>query len=73
MSIFEGVRRVNIITHSQAVKVNDTFKTIVEVRTEDISEITPPNSEWAVGSLAWDITTGKIYGLKQTGWVEQDT
>ena len=65
------VRRVNIITSSQAVKVNNTFKTIVEIRTESISEITPPSSEWAIGSLAWDISTGTIYGLKQTGWVAQ--
>lgn len=63
---------MNFITSSSAVRTGSgTFQTIVEIRTESISEVTPADSMWAVGSLAWEVSTGKIYGLTQNGWIEQ--
>ena len=45
----------------------------VEISCDSISEVTPADDSWVVGSIAWDISAKKIYGLKSDGtWVEQD-
>jgi hypothetical protein len=63
---------MRIITKQMAVLVNGEQMNVVEVRADSITDITPPDPSWAVGSLAWDISTGKIYGLTSAGeWVEQ--
>ena len=68
---------MKIITKSSAVKINNAYKTIVEIRADSLSDVTPADEGWAVGSIAWIVKdntteTGKIYGLTSLGeWVEQ--
>lgn len=61
-----------LITKKVPYTVNNAVKYIVEVRCDSIGDVTPPDPSWAVGSLAWEVSTGKIYGLTSAGeWVEQ--
>ena len=61
-----------LITKKVPYTVNNAVKYIVEARCDSIGDVTPPDPSWAVGSLALDISTGKIYGLTSAGeWVEQ--
>lgn len=52
-------------------------KQIVEIRCDSLDDITPADSSWAVGSIAWVVedataNTGKFYGLTSSGtWTEQ--
>lgn len=58
-----------IITHSEVTQ--NANKTIVEIRCDAIADVTPPSSVWAVGSLAWDVGAGRMYGLTSSGWTAQ--
>ena len=58
-----------IITHSEVTQ--NANKTIVEIRCDAIADVTPPSSAWAIGSLAWDVGAGKMYGLTSSGWTAQ--
>jgi hypothetical protein len=68
---------MKIITKSSAVKINNAYKTIVEIFADSLSDVTPADENWAVGSLAFIVkdsttATGKIYALTSLGeWVEQ--
>lgn len=68
---------MKIITKSSAVMINHAYKTLVEIRADSLADITPPDENLAVGSLAWVVKdstsgTGKLYGLTSAGeWVEQ--
>lgn len=63
---------VMLITESKPFTIGGQTKKLVEVRCNSINDVTPSDSSWAVGSIAWDITESKIYGLKSDGtWVEQ--
>lgn len=62
-----------LITDSKPFTAGGQAKKLVEVRCDTISEITPADASWAVGSIAWDISDKKFYGLKSDGtWVEQE-
>lgn len=62
-----------LITDSKPFTSGGQVKKLVEVRCDDIEELTPADPEWAVGSIAWDVTTGKFYGLNSEGeWKEQE-
>lgn len=57
-------------------EVNGTFQYVVELRCNSIADVTPAHSQWAIGSIAFEISTGKFYGLDLDDgvyrWVEQD-
>lgn len=38
-------------------------KLLVDIRCNSISDVTPPSSDWALGSIAWAISEHKMYGL----------
>ena len=38
-------------------------KLLVDIRCNSISDVTPPSSDWALGSIAWDVSGSKMYGL----------
>lgn len=64
------------LTNMQPYKeVNGTFQYVVELRCSSIADVTPPHSQWAIGSIAFEISTGKFYGLDLDdgvySWVEQ--
>lgn len=64
-----------IITKKVPYKViNNVMKFVVEVRCDSVADdVTPPDSSWYLGSIAQEISTGKLYGLNSSGtWVEQD-
>ena len=62
-----------LITDSKSFIAEGNPKKLVEIRCDSISDVTPADASWAVGSIAWDITAKKIYGLKSDGtWVEQE-
>ena len=50
-------------------------KQIVEIRCDSLDDVTPADSSWAVGSIAWEVSSGKFYGLAEVSgvmtWVEQ--
>lgn len=58
-----------VITHSEVT--GNPNKMLVEIRCDAIADITPPSSAWAVGSLAWDVGAGRMYGLTSSGWTAQ--
>lgn len=58
-----------IITHSEVTQ--NVNKKLVEIRCDAIADVTPPSSAWAIGSLAWDVGAGKMYGLTSSGWTAQ--
>ena len=68
---------MKIITKIESVLLNNEHKEIVEIRADSLTDVTPADQTWAVGSVAWtvkDSTTenGKFYGLTSSGeWVEQ--
>lgn len=68
---------MKIITKSESVLINNEYKEIVEIRADSLADVTPPDSAWTVGSVAWIVKdstteTGKFYGLTSSGeWVEQ--
>lgn len=65
--------RTTSITRAQPYKeVDGVFQYVVEIRCHEITDVAPPNSQWAVGSIAYEILTGKFYGLTTDGWVEQN-
>ena len=76
-SLREEDRSMKVLTKKQPVTLNGNNLYIVEVRTDSLADINPPDPTWAVGSIAWVIKdstteTGKIYGLTSSGeWVEQ--
>lgn len=68
--------RTTSLTKAQPYKeVNGTFQYVVELRCSSIADVTPPHSQWALGSLAYSISTKKLYGLDISDgvyrWVEQ--
>ena len=68
--------RTTSLTNAQPYKeVNGVFQYVVELRCDAIADVTPAHSQWAVGSVAFEISTGKIYGLSADNgvysWVEQ--
>lgn len=68
---------MKIVTKQQHVMIDGVLMSNVEVRADSLSDITPADPAWAVGSIAWVVKdsatgTGKIYGLTSSGeWVEQ--
>lgn len=65
-----GVQTVTaVITHSEVT--GNPNKMLVEIRCDAIADVTPPSSAWAIGSLAWDVGAGKMYGLTSSGWTAQ--
>ena len=58
-----------VITHSEVT--GNPNKMLVEIRCDAIADVTPPSSAWAIGSLAWDVGAGKMYGLTSSGWTAQ--
>ena len=61
-----------MITSSKPFTSEGQARCIVEIRCDSINDVTPADASWAVGSIAWDVTAKKIYGLKSDGtWVEQ--
>ena len=68
---------MKIITKSESVLISNEHKEIVEIRADSLTDVTPPDSAWTVGSIAWIVKdstteTGKFYGLTSSGeWVEQ--
>ena len=68
--------RTTSVTKMQPYKeVNGVFQYVVELRCSEIADVTPPHSQWSVGSIAFEISTGKLYGLCVTAgmysWVAQ--
>jgi hypothetical protein len=60
-----------LVTRSESFLENGQAKKLVEIRCDEIADVTPPDSEWTVGSIAWEITTGKFYGLTSDGtWAD---
>lgn len=69
--------RTTSLTKAQPYKeVNGTFQYVVELRCSSIADVTPPHSQWAIGSIAFEISTGDLYGLDISGgvyvWVKQE-
>ena len=68
---------MKIITKIESVLLNNEHKEIVEIRADSLTDVTPADQTWAVGSVAWIVKdstteTGKFYGLTSSGeWVEQ--
>lgn len=60
-----------LVTEKSPVIVGGETKYVEELRCDSIDELTPAPDDLAVGSIAWDVTAGKLYGLASTGWVEQ--
>ena len=68
--------RTTSLTEAQPYKeVNGTFQYVVELRCSAIADVTPPHSQWAIGSIAFEISTGDLYGLDISDgvyvWVKQ--
>ena len=58
-----------VITHS--VKDRISGMDVVDIRCNEISDVTPASASWGTGSVAWEITTGKMYALDTDGeWTE---
>ena len=54
-------------------EINGVFKSIVEIRADALTDVTPPDGSWYLGSIAQDMSTKKFYGLTSSGeWVEQN-
>lgn len=52
---------------------NGIFMKVVDIMSDTESDIPEPQSEWAVGSIAYAIDTGTFYVLNSSGkWVNQD-
>lgn len=69
--------RTTSLTKAQPYKeVNGTFQYVVELRCSEIADVTPAHSQWAIGSIAFEVSTGKFYGLDISEgvyvWVEQE-
>lgn len=69
--------RVTSMTSAQPYKyVGSTFQYVVEIRCDAIADVTPPHSQWALGSIAYEVTTGDFYGLDLNNgtysWVKQE-
>ena len=63
---------MKIVTASEVYLLNGEYKTYVIVDADTISDVTPPDPSWLIGSMCWDITNKKIYKLNSSGvWVEQ--
>lgn len=61
-----------IITHS--VKDRISGLDVVEIRCHAITDVTPASASWGTGSFAWEISTGKMYGLDtDSTWTEVAT
>ena len=55
-------------------EVNGVFKYLVEVRCDYITDITPPNPEWHLGSIAAVLDAQSIFMLNSSGeWVKIDS
>lgn len=68
--------RIDSLAKAQPYKVVEgVLQYVMELRCDNISDITPPSPECALGSIAFEINTGKYYGLDISGhvytWVEQ--
>lgn len=68
--------RTTSLTSLQPYKeIDGTFQYVVELRCSEITDVTPAHSQWAIGSIAFEISTGKFYGLDFDNgvysWVEQ--
>lgn len=65
--------RTTSMTEAKPYKeVDGVFQYVVELRCHSIADVTPPNSQWAVGSVALEVSTGgSIYCLTPDGWVFQ--
>lgn len=60
----DRIMRTTSLTNAQPYKeVNGVFQYIVELRCSAIADVTPAHSQWAIGSIALEISTGKLYGL----------
>lgn len=58
-----------VITHS--VKDRISGLDVVEIRCNEISDVIPARASWGTGSIAWEISTGKLYALDTDGeWTE---
>lgn len=69
--------RTTSLTEAQPYKeVNGVFQYVVELRCSSIADVTPPHSQWAIGSIALEISTGDLYGLDISDgvyvWVKQE-
>lgn len=54
-------------------EINNVFKSVVEIRADSLTDVTPPDGSWYLGSITLDMSTGKLYGLTSSGeWVEQN-
>ena len=54
-----------VITHS--VKDRASGLDVVEIRCNEISDVIPASASWGTGSIAWEISTGKLYALDTDG------
>lgn len=60
-----------IITDSKSIVKNGETKSLVEIRCDALSDITPADSDWMVGSLAAVAEEQSIFMLKSDGtWVD---
>lgn len=61
-----------IITDQQRdINAGGSERVCVTIRCHDIDDVTPASESWATGSIAWEIPSGKFYGLDTDGtWKE---
>ena len=60
-----------IITDSKSIVKNGETKSLVEIRCDALSDITPADPDWMVGSLAAVADEQSIFMLKSNGtWVD---
>lgn len=65
------------LTKMQPYKeVNGVLQYVVELRCHAITNVTPADERWALGSIAFEIGTGDFYGLDLDDgvyiWVRQE-
>lgn len=55
-------------------EVDGIFKYVVEVRCDTLSDVTPPDKEWHIGSVATVINEDAVYMLNSSGnWVKHNS
>ena len=53
--------------------IDGVFKYLVEIRCDTISDVTPPDKSWYIGSIAAAVDEGAIYMLNSSGkWIKQN-